>query len=95
MNGRATEMRQDAEERAADWLAHGWAIGVFENKDLGSRNVGARFALPFAPEQLANAKVGEARAPDSAHGLGWRYILVAKPTTVADTINAVFTNERD
>lgn len=79
-----------AGERFADWLAKGWNIGVFENKDLGHRMIGHRFALPFGDE-LKDAKIGEARAPDlPAIGLGWRYFLIAKPTTAEEAVDLVF-----
>jgi hypothetical protein len=87
----ATADPKAAEERFADWLSHGWAIGVFENKDLGSRDVGLRYAMPFDREQMAMAVIGDTRGPDTpAYGLGWRYILVAKPSTVDEAVKAVF-----
>jgi hypothetical protein len=82
--------RAAASARFADWLSKGWLIGIFENHDLDSRDVGVRFALPFGPE-FADAKIGEARAPDTkAYGLGWRYILTAKPETVEQAIELIF-----
>jgi hypothetical protein len=83
-----------ARGRFEDWLSKDWKIAVFENHDLGSRTVGHRIALPFGAEQLAHAKIGEARAPDSTAGLGWRYILIAKPETSAKAIDLIFNLKR-
>jgi hypothetical protein len=83
--------RGAAELRFSDWLHCGWAIGVFENKDLGSPHVGERFALPFSRNDMEFLKIGETRAPDTkTFGMGWRYILVDKPTTVGAASIAVF-----
>ena len=82
--------REAAERRVADWLSKGWKIGVFENMDLGARMVGHRIALPFGDEFDA-AEIGKAKAPDSpSYGMGWRYILIAKPLTAEDAADLIF-----
>ncbi len=82
--------RTSAVARFEDWLKHGWKIAVFENQDLGHRMIGHRIALPFGDE-LADAKVGEAKAPDNkSYGFGWRYILIAKPESAEDAADLIF-----
>ena len=78
-----------AREAAGRWLATGWAIAVFENHDLGSMNVGHRFALPFDQADVAKMEIGKSRAPDGPYGMGWRYLLVAKPATADELIDAM------
>lgn len=62
------------------WVSDGATfIGIFENQDLGSREVGRRFAMPFDASLDEKAVVGVTRAPDTKqHGLGWRYLLIEK-----------------
>jgi hypothetical protein len=70
------------------WLGNATTrIGVFENKDLGHRDVGRRIALPYEAKDLDQAELGKAQAPDSAIiGFGWRYLLVAKCSTVDEAL---------
>lgn len=70
------------------WLADGttW-IGMFENHDLGHRDVGHRISLAFDDSQFDAGIVGTTRAPDRQDiGLGWRYILIAKLRTVDEAV---------
>lgn len=85
-----TTGRNEAHKRFADWLSHEWGIAVFENHDLGSAMVGHRFAIPVDRSALDAAKIGESRAPDTALGLGWRYILIAKPGTPEEAVALVY-----
>jgi hypothetical protein len=87
------EGRITAFQRCGDWLAHGWAIAVFENHDLGSRDVGRRFALPFSKADCDAMEIGTSRAPDTPQGLGWRYVLAAKPATADEAVRAIFRDE--
>ena len=64
-----------ARETFAAWLARGDAIVMFQNADLSHPNVGHRIFLPLSIEEVARVEVGVTRAPDGAHGLGWRYVL--------------------
>ena len=65
------------------WLADGQSwIGVFENKALDSGDVGKRVAFVYDIADMDKAEVGKLRAPDSNVGVGWKYILIAKATTV-------------
>ena len=64
-------------------------IGVFENKALDSADCGMRFALAFDVSNLDDATIGETRAPDTAMGMGWRYLLVAKCASVEEVMEAM------
>lgn len=80
----------DVRERFATWLAdNDTVICVYENHDLGSREVGARFALPYSREAAARLVVGSSRAPDTRMGLGWRYILTARCDDVPSAMRAL------
>lgn len=73
------------------WLADGetW-VGVFENHDLGSHNVGDRIAIPFDIKQIELAHVGRMHAPELARKFGhipWQMVLVTKCKT-ADEVEA-------
>lgn len=75
------------------WLADPdtW-VGVFENADLGHRDIGLRCAFPFALSDgsFEKAEIGKTRAPDGRTiGLGWRYILVAKCRTTDEVLAAM------
>ena len=66
------------------WFANGnegdW-VGVFENHDLGHPDLGRRFAAFYDKDQWGSGEVGRTTGPDSAIGLGWRYLLVEKCLT--------------
>lgn len=67
-------------ETFARWLSDGstW-IGVFENQDLGHRDLGRRIALAYDDAFDDQAAIGKTHAPDRREtGPGWRYLLVAK-----------------
>lgn len=68
------------------WLSDGQAwVGVFENHDLGSPDVGRRVAMAFDIAQFDVATLGM-RAPDTRTLIGWRYGLVAKCKTVEEAL---------
>ncbi len=73
------------------WFADGDTTAcVFENKDLGHRDIGRRIVLPYTKEAAAGMAIGTSRAPDmAAIGLGWRYVLVARCTTPAEALAAL------
>ena len=73
------------------WFADGdtWA-GLFENQDLGHRDVGQRCAFPFSASDgsFEKAEVGKTRAQDGRTiGLGWRYILKGKTKTAQKVLD--------
>ena len=73
------------------WLKDGetW-IGVFENQDLGHRDLGRRVALPFDVAKFDAAVLGLTGAPDHASiGLGWRYVLKVKTRNVDEALTAL------
>lgn len=80
----------------ARWTERGDIICVFENHDLGHYDMGRRVAIPFAPELAIQFNVTghlptgvsmATQAPDNATiGLGWRYLLVARCSTVDDAM---------
>lgn len=82
---------ESVEERFARWFADPDTVAcVFENRDLGHVSVGRRFALPYAKADAEAMAIGTSRAPDTAlFGLGWRYILVGRYTTVAEAVAAL------
>jgi len=83
-------------ETFARWLEDGdTAIGVFENKDLGSLDVGRRVCFAYGKSVLAGeGKVGVLHAPDHASiGLGWRYILVVVAHDVETALLALAAGE--
>lgn len=52
-----------------EWLNRGDDVIIFENRDLGHREVGHRLAMPWYPDEP-----DPRQAPDNnATGLGWRY----------------------
>ena len=71
---------ETTEQRLARWFADGdTTVCVFENKDLGHRDLGRRIALPYSKADAEAMAIGTSRAPDSPHaGIGWRYILVGR-----------------
>lgn len=76
------------------WFADGdtW-VGVFENHDLGSQQVGVRCAFPFTLSNgsMEASRVGSTKAPDGSRiGMGWRYVLVAKCRTADEAMAALF-----
>jgi hypothetical protein len=64
------------------WLARGDAIGVFRNADLGHPDIGRAVFIPIAPNEREKLPIGKARAPDGAHGLGWRFLLESVRETI-------------
>ena len=72
------------------WLSDGqtW-IGVFENRAFDSGNLGHRFALSFWISSFDGAEVGQTRAPDTAAGMGWKYILICKTTDATEALEAL------
>jgi len=73
------------------WLSDGesW-IGVFENKALDSGSAGTRIAGCFDKDQWEQANLGD-RCPDGltfAHnyGAGWKFLLVAKCTSIDEAM---------
>lgn len=80
-------MLETPEQIFTRWLADGetW-IGIFENHDLGSRDVGLRRAWSYDLAKIDEAKVGKTRAPDTEEGLGWRYILIFKALTLQEAV---------
>lgn len=86
-------MRDGNKATIERWLADGdtW-VGVFENRDLGHRDFGARCAFPFALSDgsFERAEIGRVHAPDGRMiGLGWRYVLVAKCRDVESALEAL------
>ena len=71
------------------WLSDGqtW-IGVFENQAFDSANLGHRFALSFWMSSFDSAEIGKTRGPDTAAGLGWKYILICKTTDATEALEA-------
>lgn len=62
-----------------EWFADpDTAVCVFENRDLGHRDLGARCALPFTLADAARMEIGVSRAPDTKTMIGWRWVLVGK-----------------
>ena len=85
MNSINGNTQEPASTRIARWLADGaTTVCVFENKDLGSRNVGHRFAAPYAKADAEAMAIGASRGPDTSFGLGWRYILIGRGNTVEE-----------
>jgi hypothetical protein len=73
------------------WLADGqtW-IGIFENHDLGHRDLGHRVAFSFDLSQVGSVTLKQTRCVDHPTiGMGWRYLLVAQCHTVKDAIRAL------
>jgi hypothetical protein len=59
-------------------------VGVFENNDLGHRDLGTKMGLLYDQSEWDKAVVGKTIGPDTAEfGLGWRYILIAKSESAA------------
>jgi hypothetical protein len=86
-----TSPNETVAETYTRWLSDGetW-IGVFENQDLGHRDMGRRIAIPYDRAQWEKAAIGKDRAPDHGSiGLGWRYVLIAKCKTVEEAETAM------
>ena len=82
---------ESVEQVFTRWLADGqtW-IGVFENHDLGHRDLGRRVAFSFDVSQLHTVTLQQTRCVDHPSiGLGWRYLLVAQCHTVQDALRAL------
>lgn len=52
-------------------------VGVYQNKDLTSPDVGRRIAYSFSVRDLDKVAIGSA-APDTKFCIGWRYRLIQK-----------------
>ena len=85
-----TDKRIDIPATITRWFAganDGDWVGVFENADLGHRDLGARVGFMFDADQWRRARIGQSTAPDRpSYGLGWRYVLVAKCMTPVEAI---------
>lgn len=84
-------LTEESRSALTRWLADGSTeIGVFENKALDSADCGRRVAIPFEKGAMDSAEIGKCRAPDMPTiGAGWKYILVAKCSTVEDAERAL------
>lgn len=82
--------QEPVEARLARWFEDGdTTVCVFENKDLGSRDIGRRIALPYTKLAAEGMAIGTSRAPDGSYGLGWRYLLVARAHNPAEVLAAL------
>ena len=75
-------MTETQRSRVARWFADGttW-VGVFENHDMSSPNIGHKVAVPFDMVDYDKARVGTDRGPELLRKYGsipWQYVLVAK-----------------
>jgi hypothetical protein len=68
-------------------------VGVFENHALDSATLGMRIGFLYGIEAWEKAVIGQTHAPDSAMGLGWKFILVAKCKTREEAREAMNQNE--
>ena len=69
-------------------------IVCFENRDLTSRGAGDRVSFPYTTEVAAQIVLGHSQAPDHPnYGLGWRYLAVAKSTTVDEALEQQWRNQ--
>lgn len=80
---------QEQRETLLRWFADPdtW-VGVYENKDLTSPEVGRRIGYPYSLEAYDKAKVGDV-APDTKFAPGWQYCLVAKCQTYREVLEAL------
>jgi hypothetical protein len=97
-------VKVNTERDAVEAKIHGWLdtpadpgdwVGVFENQDLGHRDLGRRIGLLYGADQWDIAEVGRTTAPDSPIGMGWRFILVAKVRDVDEVLGWFRTNADD
>ena len=57
------------------WIERGSYVGVFENVDLSSRDIGHLVFMPLTPDEAVPDSIGKMQARDGSHGPGWRYRL--------------------
>jgi hypothetical protein len=89
-----TQARAAQRTQAEEWFADGntW-VGLFENKDRGSPNFGARIGLPFDLDAMpiVEVTVGKTRAPQleklpNAH----KFVLIAICRDADDVVAEMF-----
>lgn len=86
-------MTETQRARVERWFADGttW-VGVFENKDLSSPNVGHKVAVPFDMADYDRAVVGRDRGPELLRKYGmipWQYVLAARCLDPASVLTYV------
>lgn len=74
MLGKFVGSTEIEDESLAQMRERGGRWAVYQNHDLGSSQVGHIQFLQYGPERTHKAP--PAHMPDSASGLGWRYLFV-------------------
>jgi hypothetical protein len=65
-------------ELAERWLSRGDGVAIYENHDMGHRDLGLGRMLSYgSPAAQIEADYPSDRMPDLGHEINWRYVLIA------------------